>query len=79
VVALRRQTEVVTGKNPASEGWPATCDANLLISEAGIPTCIFGPGDLFGQAHKVDESIEIDELVKGAEIYALTILDLLGA
>lgn len=79
VVALRQQTEVVTGEDPGLEGWPATCDANILVNDAGIPTCIFGPGDLFGQAHKPDESIEIEELVRGAEIYALTILDLLGA
>jgi acetylornithine deacetylase/succinyl-diaminopimelate desuccinylase family protein len=79
VVALRRQTEVVTGKDPAPEGWPATCDANLLITDAGIPTCIFGPGDLFEQAHKPDESVEVDELLTGARIYGLTILDLLGA
>jgi acetylornithine deacetylase/succinyl-diaminopimelate desuccinylase family protein len=78
VVALRRQTEAVTGQDPGLEGWPATCDANLLVNEGGIPTCIFGPGDLFGQAHKPDESIEIDGLVMGAKIYALTILDLLG-
>lgn len=78
VVALRRQTEAVTGEDPGLEGWPATCDANILVNEAGIPTCIFGPGDLFGQAHKPDESIDIDELVMGAQIYALTILDLLG-
>lgn len=78
VLALRRQTEVVTGQDPGLEGWPATCDANLLVNEGGIPTCIFGPGDLFGQAHKPDESIEIDELLMGAQIYALTILNLLG-
>ncbi|MFW6115974.1 MAG: M20 family metallopeptidase [Chloroflexota bacterium] len=78
VLALRRQTEAVMGQDPGLEGWPATCDANLMVNEGGIPTCIFGPGDLFGQAHKPDESIEIDELVMGAQIYALTILDLLG-
>jgi acetylornithine deacetylase/succinyl-diaminopimelate desuccinylase family protein len=78
VVALRRQTEAVTGVNPGLEGWPATCDATLLVNDAGIPTCIFGPGDLFGQAHKPDESVEIGDLVRGAKIYALTILDLMG-
>jgi acetylornithine deacetylase/succinyl-diaminopimelate desuccinylase family protein len=78
VTALRRQTEVVTGREPGIDGWPATCDANILVNDAGIPTCIFGPGDLFGQAHKPDESILVDELDKGAQIYALTIWDLLG-
>ncbi|MGD2179289.1 MAG: M20 family metallopeptidase [Anaerolineae bacterium] len=79
VIALRRQTEEVTGVDPGLEGWAATCDASLLVNDAGIPACIFGPGDLFGQAHKPDESVEIDGLVKGARVYALTILDLLGA
>lgn len=77
VVALRCQTEAVIGKDPGVEGWNATCDANMLVNDAGIPTCIFGPGDISGQAHKPDEHIDIDELVMGAQVYALTIADLL--
>lgn len=78
VRALRRQTKLVTGTDPGYAGWAATCDANILVNEARIPACVFGPGDLFGQAHKPDESVDIDELVTGAKIYALTILELLG-
>jgi acetylornithine deacetylase len=78
VKALRRATEQVTGKDPGVDGWSATCDANYLVNDANIPTVIFGPGSIAGQAHKTDEYIEIDELMLGTRIYALTLLDLLA-
>ena len=36
---------------------------------AGIPTLQYGPGDV-SQAHSVDESVSIDEVVRCAEVYA---------
>jgi succinyl-diaminopimelate desuccinylase len=77
VLALRRATETVTGKDPGVQGWSATCDANMLVNDAGIPTCIFGPGDIGGQAHKPDEHIAVSSLVDGARAYALAIMWLL--
>ena len=68
----------MTGKDPGVDGWSATCDANYLVNDANIPTVIFGPGSIAGQAHKPDEYIEIDELILGTRIYALTLLDLLA-
>jgi acetylornithine deacetylase/succinyl-diaminopimelate desuccinylase family protein len=78
VLALRRQTEALTGRDPGTQGWSATCDANILVNDAGIPTCIFGPGSLERAAHKPDEHIDIGELALSARIYALTLLDLLA-
>jgi acetylornithine deacetylase len=69
---------LVTGQDPGIAGWQATCDANLLVNDAGIPTVIFGPGDISEQAHRPDEHIRIDELVMSAQIFALTALDLLS-
>lgn len=78
VRSLRHQTHAICGSDPGVVGWHATCDASLLAA-TGIPTCVFGPGDLPGRAHKPDEWIAIDELVQAAQIYGLTIVDLLGA
>jgi acetylornithine deacetylase len=41
---------------------------------AGISTLQYGPGDV-GQAHSVDESVSIDEVVRCAQVYARLIID----
>ena len=46
---------------PEISGWCAVCDATFL-SDAGIPSVIYGPGSLL-QAHTVDEWLDADELV----------------
>ncbi|MGA8850234.1 MAG: ArgE/DapE family deacylase [Aeromicrobium sp.] len=40
---------------------------------AGIPTLQYGPGDI-SQAHSIDESVSIDEVVRCAEVYARLIV-----
>jgi acetylornithine deacetylase len=42
------------------------CDAAVL-SSAGIPSVIFGPGDI-SQAHTADEWIALNSLARGASI-----------
>jgi acetylornithine deacetylase/succinyl-diaminopimelate desuccinylase-like protein len=76
VVELRRVMASRTGRDPGVHGMMATCDAGLL-AEMGIPTVIFGPGDL-ELAHKPDERVQIDQLAQGAEVYAALIVGLLG-
>jgi len=44
-----------------------SCDASK-IAAAGIPSLIFGPGDI-AQAHTEDESIAIEDLHRGVEAY----------
>jgi acetylornithine deacetylase/succinyl-diaminopimelate desuccinylase family protein len=78
VETLRRATQEITGEDPGVGGWSATCDANYMVNEAKIPTVIFGPGSIAGQAHKPDEYIEIEELMQGTRIYALALLELLA-
>jgi len=48
-------------------GAPFGTDA-WALSEAGIPTVVFGPGSI-EQAHTADEWIDIDQLEHGAEIF----------
>lgn len=38
---------------------PSACDMRHLVNQGGIPSIIFAPGT-FGQAHKTDEFIELD-------------------
>ena len=78
VAAIREATLRVLGFDPGIHGWPATCDANVLVNEGKTPTLVFGPGSIADQAHKPDESVSTDELVAAAKIYALTILRLLA-
>jgi acetylornithine deacetylase/succinyl-diaminopimelate desuccinylase family protein len=78
VSALRNATRHVLGQDPGVFGWSATCDASILVQEANTPTVIFGPGSIEHAAHRPNESVSITELVNCAEIYVLTILELLG-
>ena len=58
---------------PKISGFKATCEMVHLVNN-GIPTVIFGSGKL-EQAHKINEYVEVEEIVKAAEIYAHLIAD----
>lgn len=50
----------------------SACDARHLGNQAGIPTIIYGPGDL-SLAHSIDESIERADIIRAAKVIAETI------
>jgi succinyl-diaminopimelate desuccinylase len=77
VEVARGATELITGRRPGVGRMRAATDARFLIA-AGIPTVVFGPGDL-EEAHTVDESIAIAELIEGALVYAATTFRFLEA
>lgn len=77
VRALQEASYHIRGAAPAPLGLAGTTDANIMIDPGGIPTAIFGPGDL-SVCHKPDEFLLLDELVDAARIFALTILRLVG-
>lgn len=58
----------VLGRSVRAAGFHATCDMAHLVHEGGIPTIIFGPGDL-AWAHQYDERVPILELYQAAEVY----------
>jgi acetylornithine deacetylase/succinyl-diaminopimelate desuccinylase family protein len=76
VKTLRQNTAEVMGIDKGVHGWPAVSDGNVLV-EGGIPTALFGPGDIAGMAHKPDEGVEIEQLVEATKVVALTMIDLL--
>ena len=53
----------VHGVRPAVRGVPYGSDQRLLTGLGGIPTVVYGPGDV-RQAHAPDESVPVDELVQ---------------
>ncbi|BCT77915.1 acetylornithine deacetylase [Sinomonas cyclohexanicum] len=55
-------------------GWTAACDGGFIARDFGIPTIVVGPGGLNDQAHQVNESVSIDELIAAARAYALMCL-----
>lgn len=49
--------------------FPAWTDGALLSREAGIPTVIWGPGDL-KLAHSAEESVAVEDILLAARLYA---------
>lgn len=49
--------------------FPAWTDGALISREAGIPTLVWGPGEL-ALAHSAEESVPVDEVLLAARLYA---------
>jgi acetylornithine deacetylase/succinyl-diaminopimelate desuccinylase family protein len=64
----------VTKKNREVKGFNACCDMWCLVEKANIPTVILGPGKL-SMAHKVNESISLNELYEAVKIYTAIALN----
>ena len=52
-------------------GVPYWTDASILVNQAKIPSCLFGPGDI-KFAHSKNENIKITDILTAARIYAAT-------
>jgi acetylornithine deacetylase len=52
-------------------GVPYWTDAAILVNQAKIPSCLFGPGNI-RVAHSKDENIRIADVLMAAGIYAAT-------
>jgi acetylornithine deacetylase len=63
----------VTGREPAIEGMTYGADMRLLVNQGGIPTVLFGAGDV-RNAHRPDEHVSIEDLMTVARVLALTAL-----
>ena len=68
VSAVRESIKEVIHREPGITRGIGWSDAALLKTYAGIPTVVFGPGDL-SLAHTEEENILIDDLVNGVDIY----------
>lgn len=62
------------GVDSAIRGWTAACDGGFVVRDLGVPAIVMGPGGLNDQAHQVNESVSIAEVVAAARAYALLCL-----
>jgi acetylornithine deacetylase len=76
VRSFQRAAESVLGPRPL-EGWTASCDARLFFHRGGMPTIVFGAGDL-SRAHSVDERVQIDDIRSAAQVLAKFLADWCG-
>lgn len=74
---LAKSYEEVTGKEPIFSGMKAVTDASFT-GRLGIPSVIFGPGDLSMGVHGPDEFIPIEQLILCSKIYAIMIINWCG-
>ncbi|HET7783866.1 MAG TPA: M20 family metallopeptidase, partial [Arthrobacter sp.] len=51
------------GVDSAIRGWTAACDGGFVVRDLGVPAIVMGPGGLNDQAHQVNESVSIAEIV----------------
>ena len=71
LVSLCKQCMLdLTSREPAIEGAPYGSDLRLLVNLGGIPTLLFGPGDV-NVAHMPDENVRVDEILLAARAYIL--------
>ncbi|HEY0691588.1 MAG TPA: hypothetical protein VGD71_21420 [Kribbella sp.] len=59
-------------------GWTAACDGGFIARDANVPVVVLGPGSVADEAHRVNESVALDDLLVAAGSYALCALRLLG-
>jgi acetylornithine deacetylase len=61
----------VTTRPPRLEAMTYGADMRLLVNQGGVPTVLFGPGNV-RHAHRPDEFVRIDDLMTTARVLALT-------
>jgi acetylornithine deacetylase len=77
VATMRAAATEVLGREPAVRGMPYGCDLGLTVNVGGIPTVVFGPGNV-RDAHSPDESVPIRDLERAARAIALAVLRTCG-
>ena len=73
VVAAHRR---VYGAPPRYGGVPGSTDGTILARERGIPVVVYGPGDKH-IPHQPDEFVELEEVVRAAQVYIVAALGFL--
>jgi len=78
VGAVRGAVRDVTGAVPPIEGVTYGSDLRLLVNLGGVPTVLFGPGDV-RVAHMADEYVPLDQLHTAAEALVVAAVRFCGA
>ena len=74
VTALERAHEQTTSRRALLAGVSAGTDARLFTRYAGVPTLLYGPGDI-NLAHAANEYVSVDEVVTCAKTLARLVMD----
>lgn len=77
IKSLQKNADAEMGLKTKVLGWPGVSDGNILQAIGGIPTVLFGPGDLGKMAHQPNEGVAVNQLQSAVKILTLTLLDLL--
>lgn len=77
VTVLSDAVASVLAHTPTLGGMRFGSDMRLLVHQGRIPTVLFGPGDV-REAHRPNESVFLDELIKATKILAVTALRFCG-
>jgi len=77
VRVLGKAFEEVTGTPPLYSGFKAASDATFM-SDKGIPTVLFGPGDISRGVHGIDECVPIKQVITCAKVYAAMAINWCG-
>ncbi len=67
----------VLGAAPSVEGMTYGADMRLLVNDGGIPTVLFGPGDV-RRAHGPDECVPVHDLIVVTRALALAAVRFCG-
>jgi acetylornithine deacetylase len=60
------------GVEPQFMGNDSNDDSSYLMTLAGVPSICYGPGP-WEMAHKIDEYVSVDSIVKATKVYALSV------
>jgi acetylornithine deacetylase len=77
IVGTLADAHQVLGGAVTIEGMTYGADMRLLVIHGGIPTVMYGPGDV-RLAHKPDESVPVADLIHVARTLALTAMRFIG-
>ncbi|MCX7860472.1 MAG: ArgE/DapE family deacylase [Chloroflexus sp.] len=77
VQTLAACDQAIRGAPATFEGMTYGADMRLLVNVAGIPTVLYGPGDV-RDAHRPNESVAIADLQTATRVFALTALRFCG-
>lgn len=76
-VRLFRQVAEATAGPQGLAGWDASCDGRLFFHRGGMPTIVFGAGDL-GYAHSSIEQVRMNDILVAAATIARFLVDWCG-
>lgn len=75
--AVSQSYTAATGETTRLEGMTYGADMRLLVNVGGVPTVMFGPGDV-RFAHMPDEHVPVDDLIAVVRTLALTAVRFCG-